>query len=83
MNGFLAWLGVSIAMHAFPSIGDAKCMWQAVQAPGVPFLWRLAVLPIVGFIVIGALGSVLWLDLLWGLAVTVGLPAILVSTRAG
>lgn len=28
-NYVLAWLGVSIAVHAIPSTGDAKAMWDA------------------------------------------------------
>ena len=30
LDYFLIWLGVSIAMHAIPSTGDAKSMWQSV-----------------------------------------------------
>jgi hypothetical protein len=31
LDYLLMWLGVSIAMHAFPSTGDAKSIWSAVQ----------------------------------------------------
>src|SRR5437773_5207218 len=30
----LMWLGLSIAMHAFPSTQDARAMWSEVRRPG-------------------------------------------------
>lgn len=65
----LIWLGVSIGMHAFPSRGDAKTIWTSVQK-GPAALWKRALAaPIVGLIYIGSFGSMVWLDLAYGVAV--------------
>ena len=74
---FLIWLGISIAMHSFPSTGDAKSIWQAVRSREVPWLTRLIAAPIVGVIYLGAIGSVVWLDLIYGAAVVVFLPNLI------
>jgi len=34
----LIWLGISIAMHSFPSVGDAANIWKSVKHPDTPFL---------------------------------------------
>lgn len=73
----LLWLGVSVAMHAFPSTGDAKSIWQCATAPGTSCLARIVVLPFVALIYLGALGSVVWLDLLYGVAVVAAIPWLL------
>ncbi|MDM8000139.1 MAG: DUF3267 domain-containing protein [Dehalococcoidia bacterium] len=73
----LIWLGVSIAMHSFPSKGDAKGIWGTVFDRSHPLLARIAAVPIVGLIYLGALGSVVWLDLVYAVAVTIGLPVAL------
>ncbi|MBN2099112.1 MAG: DUF3267 domain-containing protein [Dehalococcoidia bacterium] len=70
----LIWLAVSIAMHSFPSKGDAKGIWGTVSDRSCPLVARIAAVPIVGFIYLGALGSVIWLDLVYAVAVTIGLP---------
>jgi hypothetical protein len=78
----LIYLGVSIAMHAFPSIGDAQSMWNAVWKNKGSLLTKIVVTPIVGIILLGALGSFFWLDLIYGVAVTMGIPNLLVSVFA-
>ena len=36
LDAFLIWLGFSIAMHSFPSTGDAASMWKAImQTKGI------------------------------------------------
>jgi hypothetical protein len=75
-DGILLWLGISIAMHAIPSIGDAKSMWQAVSGNKAPLLAKLIVAPIVGIIFLLAVGSVFWLDLAFGVGVILGVPKI-------
>lgn len=69
----LVWLGVSIAMHAFPSTGDAKGIWQSIWSREASVVAKLLGVPIVVFIYIGALGSMFWLDVIYG----VGLPLLL------
>jgi len=73
----LMWLAVSVAMHSFPSKGDAKGIWGTVSDRSCPILAKIVAVPIVGFIYLGALGSMFWLDLVYAVAVTIGLPAAL------
>jgi len=76
----LMWLAVSVAMHSFPSTGDAKSIWSAIWAKGAPLGTKLVGTPLVALIGLGALGSVVWLDLLYGAAVAVWLPGYLQLT---
>lgn len=77
----LIWLGVSIAMHAFPSTGDAASMLKSLSAHS-SLLLRLIGNPIVALIYLGALGSMFWLDAIYGLFVAGLLPTLLVSYLA-
>jgi len=80
LDYILLYLGISIAMHAFPSTGDAKSLWQSVvKDSNSSFLSKVIVTPIVGFIYLGALGSMFWLDLIYGIGVAVAFPWLLVS----
>jgi hypothetical protein len=78
----LIYLGVSIAMHAFPSTGDAKCIWNDLKDPDTSLLVKIVGYPIVGLIYLGSIGSFFWLDLAYGIALVVGLPNLLVSLLA-
>jgi hypothetical protein len=74
---FQLWLGISIGMHAFPSTGDAKNLWsQAGKAARA--LNPLAILsyPLVVLIYIANLLSFFWFDAIYGVALGVGLPAL-------
>ena len=82
IDAILIWLGVSIAMHAIPSTGDAKSMWLAVSGQKAPVLAKLGVAPLIGIIYLLAIGSVFWLDLLYGVAVSLALPKLLVAVLA-
>ena len=79
---FLVWLGVSIAMHAFPSTGDAKSMWHAVTTQSDSVLAKVLVTPLVGLIYLGALGSFFWLDAIYGIALSMALPTLLIHYLA-
>ena len=79
LDAFLMWLGVSIAMHSFPSTGDAANIWQSVRGETSSPWARLLGTPIVGLIYLGALGSMLWLDLIYAMAVTAGLAHLVVT----
>lgn len=70
----LYWLGITIAMHAFPSTGDARGIWQRAWSRGTPWLVRLLATPLVGLIYLLALGTAFWLDLLYAAAVTLLAP---------
>jgi hypothetical protein len=74
---FLLWLGLSIGMHAFPSTQDAKVLWQQAGKAARKFN-PLAILsyPLVVVIYIANFGSILWLDLIYGAAIGLGLPAL-------
>ncbi|WP_143309549.1 DUF3267 domain-containing protein [Chitinophaga vietnamensis] len=75
----LIYLGVSIAMHAFPSTGDAQSLWRLVANDEKTPWWLKAItVPIVGIILLGAIGSMIWLDLAYGIAVAVWLPDLIV-----
>lgn len=75
----LIYLGVSIAMHAFPSTGDGKAIWQSLKDSDTPFFVKLVGYPIIGLIYAGSIGSFFWLDLLYGVAVAVGLPTLVIG----
>ncbi|MFL5746285.1 MAG: DUF3267 domain-containing protein [Niastella sp.] len=75
----LIYLGVSIAMHAFPSTGDANSIWRALKDKDTNLLVKVVGFPIVGLIYLGAIGSFFWLDLLYGIGVAIELPKLLIS----
>ncbi|NLK95331.1 MAG: DUF3267 domain-containing protein [Clostridiales bacterium] len=78
----LIWLGVSICMHAFPSTGDAKSMWKAIKDPETKIITKIIGAPIVLLIYLGAAGSVVWLDLFYGIGVCTFLPNLIVNLLA-
>ena len=82
LNLFLGWLGVSIAMHSFPSTGDAASIWKSVMGKGKPLAVKLIGAPVVGLIWIGAVGSVFWLDAIYGFCMIILVPNLLVSLLA-
>lgn len=82
LDYFLMWLGVSVAMHSFPSTGDAKSIWHSVTSREVSIPAKIVCFPIIGLIYLGALGSVFWLDAIYGLAIAGALPNLLVKLLA-
>jgi|SRR6185437_1044322 len=76
------YLGVSIAMHAFPSRGDADSMWSSFKEGNSNFFEKALVMPILGFIYLGSIGSMIWLDAIYGVGVTVGLSELLIKMLA-
>ena len=73
----LYWLGVSILMHAFPSTGDAKVLVNSVlKNPEVNMFAKIVTAPFIGLIYLGALGSMFWLDLVYGIGMSVVLPKL-------
>lgn len=74
----LLWLGVSIGMHAFPSTQDADVLYRQAKKE-IGSLKPLSVLsfPVVVLIYIANILSVFWFDYLYGLAIGLALPALL------
>ncbi|NVN99062.1 MAG: DUF3267 domain-containing protein [Geobacteraceae bacterium] len=79
VNGILLWLGVSIGAHSFPSTGDAKSIWGAIWEKGAPFMTRIVGTPMVGCIYLGAVGSVFWLDIIYGFVMASIIPDALLK----
>ncbi len=77
MHVVLIWLAISLAVHSFPSTGDARSIWGTVRDRTCPVPVKIAAVPVAGFIYLGALGSMFWLDLVYALAVTIGAPLAL------
>jgi hypothetical protein len=67
----LCWLGISIAMHSFPSNEDADGLWNYSKKA----VWRnpLALIgfPIVGLIKLARVLSIIWFDLIYAIALLV------------
>jgi hypothetical protein len=73
----LLWLGVSIGMHAFPSIGDAQSLLQHARKEVASHnLLAILSFPLVGIIYLANLLSFFWLDYLYGVGIGLGLPAL-------
>ncbi len=73
----LMWLAVSVAMHSFPSTGDASSIWGGIWRQPSSILTRLIGTPLVAVIYLGALGSIFWLDLIYGIGVCIGVPELM------
>lgn len=71
------WLAVSVAMHSFPSTGDAKSIWSAIWKKDIGFGAKIVGAPLVGVIYLGALGSIFWLDFVYGCGVVIAAPVML------
>ena len=75
---FLLYLGLSIGMHAFPSIQDGASLWrEAREAAGRMNPLALVSFPIVIFIYIANALSVVWFDYIYGVAIGLMLPEFL------
>jgi len=70
------WIGFSIALHAFPSGGDADSLWDEVRSPDVGFIAKLLLVPVIGMIRLAGVGSRMWLDVLYAIAVVAASPLI-------
>jgi hypothetical protein len=73
------WLGFSLALHAFPSSGDADALWDEVRSRQVGFCAKLLLVPVVGLIRLTGLGAYIGLDALYAMAVVALPPLILLS----
>ena len=73
------WLGFSIALHAFPSSGDADALWDDVTSREVGFCAKLLLVPTVGLIRLTGLGARVWLDVLYAVVVVAAPPLVMLS----
>lgn len=80
VSGVFMWLAISIAMHSFPSTGDARSIGTAVWSDGSPVTAKLLGTPLVAVIFLGAIGSFFWLDLAYGFGVVIGLPKLILPS---
>jgi len=76
------WLGFSLALHAFPSSGDADALWDDVKCPQIGIFSKLLLLPVVGIIRLTQTGTRYWLDILFALGI-VALPPLLLLLHTG
>jgi len=78
LNLLLGWLGFSILMNAFPSVGDAETLVSDIlKNKRVNIVMRVLTAPVIGLIYIGALGSVVWLDFIYALLIAMVIPNLL------
>jgi hypothetical protein len=82
LDYILIWLGVSIAMHSFPSTGDAKNIWESLKSQETTWITKIIVAPLVGLIYLGAIGSFFWLDFFYGIGVVMLIPYLIVHLLA-
>lgn len=82
LDYFLIWLGVSIAMHAFPSPGDAEIMFSAVEGSKANWLTKLFTLPIALLSLAAHVAAFFWVDVLYGVGVAMLLPKLLIWSLA-
>lgn len=71
------WVSFACALHAFPSGGDADSLWDDVRSSGISLFGKLLLVPAVGIIRLAQAGTLLWLDVLFALAVVAVPPAVL------
>jgi hypothetical protein len=78
LSYFLIWLGVSIGMHAIPSDQDANNVFQQAKE-NIKHKNILAILsfPIVGLIYVFNILRIFWADLIYGVAIGIGIPSII------
>jgi hypothetical protein len=75
---FLLWLGISIGMHAFPSTTDGYVLYQyAKKSASSGNILAILSFPIVLLIYMANIGRIFWLDYLYGMAIGIGLPALI------
>ncbi|HEY1270181.1 MAG TPA: DUF3267 domain-containing protein [Candidatus Binatia bacterium] len=77
---FWLWLGVSIGMHAFPSTHDAAGLWSAAKkAAKNGNIFAAVSFPLVVVIYAANILSFFWFDALYGLAIGLILPGMLLD----
>lgn len=78
LSYFLIWLGVSIGMHAIPSNQDAENVYsQAKKKIKDKNILAIVSFPIIGVIYIFNILRFLWADVIYGVAIGIGIPSLI------
>ncbi len=78
LSYFLVWLGVSIGMHAIPSNQDANNVYdQAKLRIKDGNILAILSFPLVGLIYVFNVLRVVWADLIYGVAIGIGIPSLI------
>lgn len=78
LSYFLIWLGVSIGMHAIPSNLDANNVFQqAKEQVKHKNIFAILSFPLVGLIYIFNILRIIWADLIYGVAIGIGIPSLI------
>ncbi|MXN91794.1 DUF3267 domain-containing protein [Flavobacterium sp. Sd200] len=78
LSYFLIWLGVSIGMHAVPSNQDANNVYdQAKEKIKKGNLLAIISFPIIGLIYVFNVLRFIWADLIYGIAIGIGIPSLI------
>ena len=77
LSFFLIWLGVSIGMHAIPSNQDANNVYkQAKEQLKHNNILAILSFPIIGMIYLFNIMRLFWVDLIYGIAIGIGIPSL-------
>jgi hypothetical protein len=78
LSYFLIWLGVSIGMHAIPSNQDASNIFEQAKEKAKE-MNPLAILsfPLVAIIYVFNVLRFIWADLIYGVAIGIGIPSLI------
>jgi len=78
-----AWCSFSIALHAFPSNGDADALWLDVNNHDISLMAKFMLVPVVGVIRLLQLGTRCFLDILFALLIVALPPSLLLVLTGG
>ena len=73
----LCWLGISIAMHSFPSSQDADNLWQYSKRNWWRSPLALFGFPVIGLIKLAGILNAVWFDLLYAVFLLILVAAII------
>lgn len=73
----LKWLSISIAANAFPNLNDGMKVCELTWSTKNALISKILSIPFFAFVYIITLGSVYWLDLIYGVALTIFFPVII------
>ena len=78
LSYFLIWLGVSIGIHAIPSNQDANNVFiQAKEKIKERNVLAILSFPLVGLIYLFNLLRFFWIDVIYGVAIGIGIPSLI------
>ena len=77
MPALSLWVCFSVALHAFPSGGDADALWSDVESPNVSLAAKLLLVPVVGLLRLAGFSRRFRLDVLFAVLAT-AVPLLIV-----